>query len=250
VIPRAGKRPIVIAHRGAAVAAPENSLAAFRLAEALGADAIELDVMRCASGEVVVFHDHTLAKFGGRVGEEVRALTYARLRRIDLGGGERIPLLAEVLDAVGRDVQLAIELKTRPTLRIAVDDGLASEVARMLAGHEHRALVSSFDPLLLSRFAARAPGVPTALLFRKHPIVLRQTWLAPLLRPSVVQPELSLVERRRVARWHARGLAVHVWPTDKPAAVTLAYHLGVDGVITRDPAMARMVLTELEREVG
>src|SRR4051812_25995546 len=76
-------RPAVIAHRGASRAAPENSLAALRLAAGLGADGVEFDVQRCASGELVVFHDRTLARCTGAIGS-VGETTLPALRRLTL----------------------------------------------------------------------------------------------------------------------------------------------------------------------
>src|SRR6185312_17377418 len=91
---RQAKGPLVIAHRGASADAVENTIAAFRLAREQGADGVELDVMRCATGEVVVFHDDDLGRLGGYPGD-VRALSFAELRAVELhggtGGGERIP---------------------------------------------------------------------------------------------------------------------------------------------------------------
>src|SRR5471032_901126 len=96
-------RPLVWAHRGASRQAPENTLAAFTRAAALGADGIELDVQLCSTGEVVVLHDETLARTTGQVGL-LRETPWSLLRTLDAGArfgpsfrGERIPLLAEVL---------------------------------------------------------------------------------------------------------------------------------------------------------
>src|SRR4051794_21787945 len=90
-------RPLIIAHRGAAADAPENSLAAFRLAREYDADGVELDVMRCRTGEVVVFHDDDLARFetNGPNSKPRRVcdLGWDELQRIDIGQGERIPQL-------------------------------------------------------------------------------------------------------------------------------------------------------------
>src|SRR5580658_6163343 len=97
-------RPVIWAHRGASRDAPENTLAAFTLAARQGADGIELDAQRCASGEVVVFHDTSLARTSGKPGLLAEA-PWSELRQLDLGSrksarwaGGRIPLLAEVLD--------------------------------------------------------------------------------------------------------------------------------------------------------
>src|SRR5512147_1098251 len=103
---RAGGRPLVLGHRGASAAAPENTLAAFRLAMEQGADGVELDVHRCATGEVVVIHDEDARRTAG-ADLRVAASPLAALRALDAGGwrgerfqGERIPLLAEVLEAL------------------------------------------------------------------------------------------------------------------------------------------------------
>jgi glycerophosphoryl diester phosphodiesterase len=235
------EQPLIIAHRGASAEAPENTLAAFRLAREQGADGVELDVMRCGSGEVVVFHDDDLARLGKREGE-VRRLDYAALREIDLGGGERIPLLDEVLELLG-PLLVNIELKTAPDWRSrAADDGLAGVVASLIRRHhaEARALVSSFDPLLLLRFRRVAPHALTGLLFgadQSRP--LREAWTAPLLRPSALHPDRLLVDALAVGRWHARGYAVNVWTVDDPAELRCLSALGVDGLITNHPAAAR-----------
>src|SRR3990172_9877913 len=95
--------PVVIAHRGASGSCPENTLAAFRRAAALGADMIELDVQLTRDGEVVVIHDWTLDRTTSGTGP-VRACSLAELRRLDAGAwfdaafaGERVPTLGEVL---------------------------------------------------------------------------------------------------------------------------------------------------------
>jgi glycerophosphoryl diester phosphodiesterase len=238
----------VIAHRGASHDAVENTLAAFREARAQGADGVELDVMRCATGEVVVFHDDDLQRLGGRAGL-VRETPWAALRELRLGtgqgGGERIPLLEEVLEELG-PLLINVELKSAPSWGArVVDDGLAAAVAEILGRHDGagRALVSSFDPLLLARFRLRARAVPTGLLFAHDQArPWRHAWTAPLVRPTALHPESLLVDARAVAAWHARGLAVNVWTVDDPGELRLFAALGVDGVITNRPKLARTVL--------
>jgi len=232
--------PLIIAHRGASADAVENTLAAFRRARADGADGVELDVMRCATGEVVVFHDDDLERLGKRAGL-VRATPLAELRAIDLGGGERIPLLDEVLEELG-PLLVNVELKSQSAL---ADDGLAAAVAAILRRHaaRARALVSSFDPLLLGRFRLRAPDIATGLLFaHDQSLALRRAWAAPLLQPTALHPEAALVDAAAVAGWQARGYAVNVWTVDDAAELRALAALGVDGVITNRPKFARSVL--------
>jgi glycerophosphoryl diester phosphodiesterase len=251
--PRWGRQevPLVIAHRGASTERPENSLAAFRRARELGADGVELDAMRCASGEVVVFHDEDLERLGGRP-EEVRRAPLALLREVDLGGGERIPTLDEVLGDLAGDQLVNVELKSPERkglgwLRVLGDDGLAAEVARLVARHAlgARALVSSFDPILLARFRAASPHTPTGLLFHgelSRP--LREAWAAPLIQPAALHPEAKLLDARSIARWRRGGRAVNVWTVDHPHEIALARALGADGIITNRPEVARRVLAQ------
>src|SRR5262249_51845795 len=160
---------------------------------------------RCATGEVVVFHDDDLQRLGGRPGL-VREMTFAELRTVPLGAGrgadERIPRLEEVLEEIG-PLLVNVELKSPPSWRArAVDDGLATEVAAILERHGTgtRALVSSFDPLLLARFRRRAPEIATGLLFAHDQArPWREAWTAPLLRPAALHPEALLVDARKVA---------------------------------------------------
>src|SRR2546422_1547564 len=110
-------RCLVIAHRGASAAAPENTLAAFHLAADLGADGIELDVRGTADGQLVVLHDASVNRTTDGTGR-VAALTLDQLRRVDAGKkfgpsfrGERIPLLSQVFEVVAGRLLGGIEIK-------------------------------------------------------------------------------------------------------------------------------------------
>jgi glycerophosphoryl diester phosphodiesterase len=236
--------PLVWGHRGASADALENTLTAFRLAKEQGADGVELDVTRCKTGEVVVFHDDDLRRLGGRP-DRVRDLGWDELRRVDLGGGEHMPLLDDVL-AETRSLLVNIELKSAPTWpERLVDDGLAQRVAELVARHDAgaRVLVSSFDPLLLGRFRLQAPHLATGLLFAHDQArPNREAWAANVLRPTALHPEGILVDARAVRLWHARGFAVNVWTVDDPAELRLLSALGVDGLITNRPAATRAVI--------
>jgi glycerophosphoryl diester phosphodiesterase len=242
--PRLPGRPIVFGHRGASAEAPENTLPAFALAMARGADGVELDAWRCATGEVVVAHDEDLRRTGGsplRVAES----SLAALREVDVGGwkgpafrGTRVPLLAEVFDALP-DALVNVELKG---VRGRRDPGLAAAVAAVLRDRraEGRTIVSSFDFGLVADFRAAAPRVPTALLFEPgHAWPLRVPLAALWLRPSALNPELGLATPRRVARWTAGGRGVFVYTVDEPAEIDRLCASGATGFFANDPARAR-----------
>src|SRR3989441_1021224 len=157
-------RPLLWAHRGASAEAPENTLAAFSLALAQDADGVELDAQRCASGEVVVVHDESLARTTG-LGTLVTDAPYSVIRTLDAGAwksarfrGERIPLLAETLEAFPRLVN--VELKCDR----ADDRGLTAEVVRVVhaARAQDRVLLSSFNLGCLWRAGPPAAARPRA----------------------------------------------------------------------------------------
>ena len=242
----AGRRPIILGHRGASAEAPENTLAAFRLAVEQGADGVELDVWRCRSGEVVVHHDVDTARVAG-VARRLGSTSWAELRRLDVGSwkgqrfaGERIPLLAEVLEALPSAV-VNVELKSTGWPDLA----LARAVAEILrdAGAEERCLVSSFDYVLLAAFRLAARGVGTGILFAAG---RRWRWRAEAalrtLCPRAVHPQAELATEAQVARWRGRGLEVNVWTVDAAAEVARLAALGVSALITNRPAVARAAL--------
>jgi glycerophosphoryl diester phosphodiesterase len=104
-------------------------------------------------------------------------------------------------------------------------------------------LVSSFNPWAVRLWMRRAPAVRAALLFERASMLpLRRAWLAPWLRPAALHPELALCRPARVAAWHRRGYLVNVWTVDDPAALAACRRMGVDGVITNDPARTRAAL--------
>jgi glycerophosphoryl diester phosphodiesterase len=236
----------VLGHRGASAEAPENTLAAFRLAIDQGADGVELDVRRCATGEVVVFHDEDARRIAGAP-LRIRDTPLAALRALDAGAhkgerfrGERVPLLAEVLEALPGAV-VNVELKSD-----GLDRRLAAAAARVIAAARaaDRVIVSSFDFRLLAAFRAAAPALPLGLLFdAAHPWRLRTAVAVRLLGPAAVHPDRRLVTPARVERWRARGLAVNVWTVDEPEEVERLARLGVSAIISNTPGRAREVVS-------
>ncbi len=246
-LPRVEGRPLVLGHRGASADAPENTLPAFRLALAQGADGVELDAWRCASGEVVVFHDQDARRLAGSPLRVTRA-GFAELRALDVGAwkgerfrGQPIPRLEEALEALGPAV-VNVELKSE---RAPGDPRLALAVARILRGRGavERAVVSSFDWTLVAVFRLAAPEVATGLL-----VEARSPWrrllgpAAALLRPQALHPELGLVTPERARRWAAAGWPLVVWTVDAPDDVERMCALGAAALVSNHPGRTREVV--------
>ena len=242
---RDGAPPLIVAHRGASALEPENSIAAFHRADADGADGVELDVLLCATGEAVVFHDDDLFRLGNR-SDRIAAMSLAAIRGVRLTSGATIPTLDEVLVACGSRLLVNVELKASG-VDVAELRALVEAVARTIevvgGGVAERVLVSSFHPRAIGLWRRRAPHIRTGLLFEKESsLPLRRAWALRWLRPFSAHPEAVMCTARDVRQWHRRGYAVNVWTVDDAVALQRLSAMGVDGIITNDPGRSRRLL--------
>ncbi len=216
---------LVIGHRGAAGLAPENTLASFARAVALGVHAVELDVHVC-EGQLCVIHDDTLDRTTNGRGK-VADVTLEELRALDAGDGNHVPLLEEVLDALPAEVGVNVELKGA---------GTGVVLAEMLdAGRP--LLVSSFDHGELEQFHERRAEVCVAPLFGR--------WRDDALRVAgSFQSRFLNLSRRAATAAHvgaarAAGLEVLVYTVNDAAEAERFASLGVKGVFTDYPDRIR-----------
>lgn len=224
----------VMAHRGASLTHPENSLAAFRAAIEVGADAVELDVRRTADEVLVVFHDAHLAD--GRMLADVEA---AELDK-------SIPTLAEALE-VCSSICTNVEVKNLPGDPDYDPDNLISvAVAGLIGAHQatQRVIVSSFNTGSLLRLRSESPEIPLAWIVwgQADPRSLLER--AAGVGVNAIHPHDLLVDARFVAAAHDLGMAVNVWTVNDPLRIRELATFGIDGVMTDDPAMAVRVLAE------
>lgn len=243
-------RPLVFAHRGARDIAPENTLAAFQAALDVGADGIELDVCRCASGEIVVIHDDSVDRTTNSSGS-VATIKLAALKALDAGAwfdarfaGETIPTLREVFEFVNGRMLMNIEIKGR-ALR---GDSIESEIAELVRhfGMDDRVILSSFNPAALVRARQAAPHLPRGMLFaRPYPAALSIAWMRPWVRPQALHPHFSEVTPAWLARARRRGYRVNPWTINEEADLWRLAQMGVDSLITDHPALALRIVREL-----
>ena len=243
-------RPAVIAHRGASCRAPENSLAALRIASELGADGVEFDVQACEGGDLVVFHDRSLARCAGAVGR-LDEWSLGRLRGLTLDAidsekrGERIPTLHEWLAATPRGLFLNLEVK--------VDTAFEAHIARRCvealaeAGREETSIVSSFHPAALGFAAAARRDQARGALVDAAPGWQARLALGLVTAPVAVHPEYTLVTAERMIAWKRLGLDVAVWTVDDPAEAERCFDVGVEAVITNVPDLIRPVAERFRR---
>ena len=217
------------AHRGASGFAPENTLAAFRLAERLGAPALELDVHLTADGVPVVLHDDSLDRTTDGRGQ-VQRLSLAAVRAVDAGrwfapafAGERVPTLEEVLAWVGDRLRLNIEIKT----------GAAAEaILPLLRCYPAvRVLISSFQHDVLAGLRQLQPQIPLGFLTDSR------LWRRALTRAADAgaesfHPNVDRVSPRLVAAAREAGLKVHPYTVDDAVTALRLQQWGCAGIFT------------------
>jgi len=236
-------RPRVFAHRGLAVAAPENTLLAFLKALALGVGYIETDVHASSDGVAVISHDPELSRVAGRDGN-VEALTLAQLGRIDLGCGQTFSSLAAALDAFP-EARFNIDVKSAAAVQPTVN------AIRALRATD-RVLVSSFSEQRRRAAIDQLPGVATSASAPRfvQALIAGKLRLKPIMAyalrgtVAVQVPEKALRLRVTTARMldqlHSLGVEMHVWTINDPHRMRELLELGVDGIVTdrADLAMA------------
>ena len=231
----------VIAHRGAAGRAPENTIAAVRAAIEDGADWIEIDVQESSDGEVIVVHDSDLMKLAG-VDRKIWEMSLEELKRIDIGSwfgktfsAERIPTLSEVLDEVRGKAHLLIELKyyghdqhlEEGVIRAVEDAGMVEEVAFM-----------SLKRAGIEKLQKLRPDWKAGLLLSKTIGSLSS------LDVEFLAVNMGTTGPGFIRRAHAADKELFVWTVNDQVSMTRMMSLGVDGVITDEPKMARQVLAD------
>ncbi|WP_421170828.1 glycerophosphodiester phosphodiesterase [Aeromonas dhakensis] len=219
----------IIAHRGASGLAPENTLKAIRLALTLGAGAIEIDVQQ-ADGELWVFHDRRLERCtDGRGVLMAQSRTY--LESLNVGEGEGIPTLWQVMEAIAGQAELHIELKGPDTA--AAVAALTRRAEAELGFTTAQWVVSSFHHPELARFAALRPEIRLGALTSTIP--LTQAAFAAELGAWSLNCDVDFVDQQLVQDAHDRGLRVLVYTVDDPADQAMLAAIGVDGIFTNRP---------------
>lgn len=243
-------QPLILGHKGAPQAAPENTLASLRAALELGADGVEFDVRPCRSGELVVIHDQTVDRTTNGRGRVID-LTLDQLKALDAGSwfdpryqGERIPTLEEALEVVSRAALIDIELKidarrlrahiARRALEIVIERGLLDRV-----------LFSSFDPFVLWYLRGLDPHARINLLLAPgRRTGLMRAWRPGQMRFDLLGPHHQMVNPAFVNKARANGDGLLAWTVDDPGEMRRLAELGIDGLIIDRPDLARRVLRE------
>lgn len=232
-------------HRGAALSAPENTVAGFRQAGRLGAPWVEFDIRLTADGVCVVHHDDTLERTTGAAAR-VDAMPLGAISSLDAGSwfgaafaGQAPPSLDHALAVLAElDLGVNIELKTCPAGREDdMAEAMAMAVVRSWPPDRNDIMASSFDVPILAALKRHLPELPRALIAWRLP----RPWASRARRLGCAALHLNheVVTAARAERIKDRGFGLAVWSVDDPARATALWDMGVDCVISNAPDRIR-----------
>lgn len=249
----------VISHRGANMVAPQNTIAAFRKSIEIGCDGFETDIHLTKDGIPVICHNFTIDETSTGKGA-VKDMTLEELRAFDFGKykgdefiGEKIPTLDEFLElskTMGDDMKvLDIELKSEHFGEAGTE--LAEKTIDAVKNHGlfDQLLISSFDPALLVVCKKIDKNCKTGILYSPNStmgfkIGLRPISFAKEIGADALHPFYMYVNKAYVKKAHKAGLQVNPWTVNNEKTVKKLLKFGVDGIITDNPGLVNMLLTE------
>jgi glycerophosphoryl diester phosphodiesterase len=231
---------LMIAHRGASGHAPENTMAAFKLALEMGAKAIEFDVHQTRDGELVVLHDDDLKRVARRKAR-IRSLTLAELHQSEVGSwfakdfaSEKVPTLAQLFELAHGRAELHLEIKHGSK----VYPGIERNIVEFLRRHHAlgTTLISSFDHSAL--FNVRDIEPEARLGYLLGLTLMPKAWREMKeMKADSLNCSGRQVNARRVAAAHQLGLKVFVYTVNAQKDVDRLGKMGVDGVFTNYPEL-------------
>jgi glycerophosphoryl diester phosphodiesterase len=243
------KTPVIIGHRGASIYAPENTLAAFKLAVEQAAPAIEFDVKLTSDDQIVIIHDANVTRTTDGQGL-VAKKSLNEIKQLDAGSwfstefkGEKIPTLEEVFDTVGRKVLMNIELTNYAT----PSDRLVDRVVELvkMKGMVSQVYFSSFLGTNLARVRKLLPECGIGYLTYAGPTrLLQKIFQSPPRSINSLNPYRGSVTKRMINHEHGLGRRILVYTVNDADEMRNLFKLGVDGLFTDDPRTGNYVAAE------
>ena len=220
-----------IGHRGAKGHIAENTLESIQKAINLGVDGVEIDVFRCASGEIVVFHDKKLDRLTNSAGF-IEEITIDALNNVLVEGKYKIPTLEEVLTLIDGNILLNVELKGKNTAKKTAL--ILEKFVSNTKWESNQLIVSSFDWDELIIFKNENTDIPIGILNDKNTLneVLD---IAIKLDAVAIHPNFSSLNQEIVNTIHDSGFKIYSWTINAPEEIDKAITFGIDGIITDFP---------------
>ncbi len=236
-----------IAHRGASARAPENTLAAVRLAAELGADGVEVDVRVTRDGKLAVIHDPDTRRVAP--GEPVHTINrnhLADMQKLDVGAwkdkkfaGEKIPALGDVLAAAGPEQEIFLEFKTRESDAILAQLKTLLQPTAAAGFPAERVVVMTFDEVTLRKIKKHRPACRALLLLNKKPTTHVFGKIVSAIRAKYIngigQNRTWALTAEQYEELRDAGAILSVWTVDNPAEVKAWKERGFDYITSNAP---------------
>ncbi|MEM9894762.1 MAG: glycerophosphodiester phosphodiesterase family protein [Bacteroidota bacterium] len=262
-----GKDFTIIAHKGASGLAPENTMAAFEKALALGVDQIELDVRHTKDEEIIVFHDQRLDRIardtlGKQITGDVHDYTLEEIKQFDVGSwydshysDQRIPTLKEVLDFINGQCKVLIEIKHMDHPHYHDFAEKLVEVVESEKDGEDWIILQSYEPIYLDEVHDLDSLIQTkALIVGEDSAPLLAFYIETRIhmgrakesnRLKAINPQWETLSPRRIFQMHAKGYEVHAYPINTREDMIKMLNAGLDGIITDYPDVAMELREQL-----
>ena len=230
----------ITAHRGSSVTAPENTIPAIEKAMEEMADSVEIDVQMTSDGVIVLGHDASLKRVAG-VNRSIASMTFAQLEQLDVGSwfsksyeGTRIPAISEVLELCSQKIGLNIEIKY-----VGKNSELPEKTAEMIKayGMENQCVVTSTNLPYLRRVKAVLPEVRTGYIISA---AYGNFYSSEDI--DFISIRSGFVTSALMQNAHEQGKAVYAWTVNSKSELERLTLLGVDGIITDRPVLAREIV--------
>ena len=220
-----------IGHRGAKGHVAENTIASIKKAIELGADGIEIDVFRCLTGEIVLFHDKTLDNLSNGTGY-IEEKSLSELKELNiLGSKHSIPTLEEVIQSIGKEVFLNIELKGPDTSKGSLE--MVNKYVKSGKIKLSNILFSSFNWNELVKLRNLDSDVKIALITGEDPLEAISPALS--LNAIAINPNYKKLNKDNVQKIFSSGLKIYTWTVNNKLDIIKVKSLKVNGIITDFP---------------
>lgn len=243
-------KPLIIAHRGASYDAPENTLAAVKLAWQMDADGVEIDVHLTKDEQVVVFHDDNARRFGGNR-KPISECNYSELLKLDVGRfmgekykGEKIPLFAEVINTVPNKKILLIEIKSGPETLLPMQSIIfeskinLNQIEFISFRRDTITEIKKIFPMCKAMRLYELIQIPfTNIVFPSLNRMLNE-----VMEDNLNGMDISLVpavDESFIKRIKNTGLIIYFWTINKLKQAEFLVNAGVDGISTDRPDWLR-----------
>jgi len=244
---------MLFGHRGNSAKAPDNTMVSFQKLLDDNIPGVELDVMLCASGELVVAHDFNLKKISGE-DLEIQEADYSRIKELDVGSWfskefqqEHVPLLEEVFELLGHRVYYNIETKSDTVKTGLLEEKLIRMVKRF--GLEKNCIISSFNPFSIKTVKKIDTSFSVSLIYsrsKKIPFILRYGAGRLFTSSSFIQPYYKLINP---LTYYMHSSIFHnpviAWTVNNTEPMERLINLGVSGYISNNPSL---LLSELKNK--